>query len=139
MLVTNPRGALCHVSSSLAGMLGVSPKVLMANGAAHALSSLMTEPYATMHRTLAQVGGAGGRACVCGGQARKALFAENSGFGDFWVLGLTVGGDKPGQPCLCSPSPHFPSECAVHPRISASCVELPLRCHATLHPSTPNP
>lgn len=55
MLVSDRSGRLVHVTGGLAAMLGSTPHALMANGAARALEALLPQPFALMHRTLAQV------------------------------------------------------------------------------------
>jgi hypothetical protein len=56
MLVATGNGAVVHVTQKMAALLGRSVQQVVANGSAHALHSLMVEPFSQMHRTLAQVG-----------------------------------------------------------------------------------
>jgi hypothetical protein len=56
MLVTSNTGAVVHVTRKLAAMLGRTVPQILANGSAHAVEQLLVEPFAQLHRTLAQVG-----------------------------------------------------------------------------------
>jgi hypothetical protein len=55
MLVADTRGRVCHATRKLSELLGRSVEQLKGNGADHALSSLLPEPFGQLHRSLAQV------------------------------------------------------------------------------------
>jgi hypothetical protein len=56
MLVTNAKGQVCHISSSLADMLGRTRQQALANNSHHVVEQLMVKPFGHMHRALLQVG-----------------------------------------------------------------------------------
>jgi hypothetical protein len=55
MLVADTRGRVCHATRKLSELLGRPVEQLKGNGADHALSSLLPEPFGQLHRSLAQV------------------------------------------------------------------------------------
>lgn len=55
MMVLN-KGRVCHVTASLAQLLGTNPKAMMAATAgSNALEALLVEPFAAMHANLGHV------------------------------------------------------------------------------------
>jgi hypothetical protein len=55
MLVADTHGRVCHATRKLSELLGRSVEQIKGNGADHALSNLLPEPFGQLHRTLAQV------------------------------------------------------------------------------------
>jgi hypothetical protein len=55
MLVTNPKGHICHITSELAQLLGRTRQQAMTLQATHIVESLMVRPFSLMHRDWLQV------------------------------------------------------------------------------------
>lgn len=56
VVVSDNRGRVVHVTHGLASSLGLTKEQLMCNNSPHALEKVMAQPFAQMHRALAQVG-----------------------------------------------------------------------------------
>jgi hypothetical protein len=52
MLVSDRKGRVLHITQQLSAMLGSTPKVLMSNANKDTLMTLLTQPFAQLHRTL---------------------------------------------------------------------------------------
>jgi hypothetical protein len=55
MLVTNPKGQICHITSALAEMLGRTRSQVMSMSGSNVVEQLMVRPFAQMHRERLQV------------------------------------------------------------------------------------